>query len=101
MPTNQPGRRRAWPRLLPVFALLLVAVVLAACGAGTPPPPLSTGTPPAAMPATNAPVASVPTLALQPGGKLTGLPVGVDADGNFYRGDLNAAVKMVEFSEFQ
>jgi len=25
----------------------------------------------------------------------------VDADGNFYRGDPNAPVKLVEFSDFQ
>ena len=29
------------------------------------------------------------------------LPVGVDADGNFYRGDPKAPVKLVEFSDFQ
>jgi hypothetical protein len=29
------------------------------------------------------------------------LPAGVDAAGNFYRGDPNAAVKLVEFSDFQ
>lgn len=32
---------------------------------------------------------------------LASLPVGRDADGNFYRGDLNAPVKLVEFSDFQ
>ena len=32
---------------------------------------------------------------------LTNLPVGRDADGNFYRGDPNAAVKLVDYSDFQ
>lgn len=33
--------------------------------------------------------------------ELASLPVGRDADGNFYRGDLNAAIKLVDFSDFQ
>jgi hypothetical protein len=34
------------------------------------------------------------------GGTIT-LPEGVDAEGHFYRGDLNAPIKLVEFSDFQ
>jgi len=33
--------------------------------------------------------------------KLARLQVGVDADGNFYRGDPNAPIKLVDFSDFQ
>ena len=33
--------------------------------------------------------------------KLASLQVGVDADGNFYRGDPNAPIKLVDFSDFQ
>lgn len=33
--------------------------------------------------------------------ELASLPVGRDAEGNFYRGDPNAAVKLVDFSDFQ
>lgn len=32
---------------------------------------------------------------------LASLPMGRDADGNFYRGDPNAAIKLVDFSDFQ
>lgn len=101
MPTNRPSQRSAWPRLLLVLAVLLLALVFAACGPSTPPPPLSTSTPAAVAPGTSAPDALATNSAPQPGSKLTNLPVGVDADGNFYRGDPNAPVKLVEFSEFQ
>ena len=33
--------------------------------------------------------------------ELASLQVGRDADGNFYRGDPNAPVKLVDFSDFQ
>jgi protein-disulfide isomerase len=33
--------------------------------------------------------------------KLASLQVGVDADGNFYRGNPNAPIKLVDFSDFQ
>jgi protein-disulfide isomerase len=45
-------------------------------------------------PPTPTPVAIAPE-------KLASLQVGVDADGNFYRGDPNAPVKLVDFSDFQ
>ena len=51
-----------------------------------------------AAPATTAPVQTAAPQA--PAAKLD-LPVGVDADGNFYRGDPKAAVKLVEYSDFQ
>ena len=45
-------------------------------------------------PPTPTPVAIAPE-------KLAKLQVGVDADGNFYRGDPNAPIKLVDFSDFQ
>ena len=33
--------------------------------------------------------------------KLAGLQVGVDEDGNFYRGDPNAPIRLVDFSDYQ
>ena len=44
--------------------------------------------------ATPTPVAIAPQ-------KLASLQVGVDADGNFYRGDPNAPIKLIDFSDFQ
>jgi hypothetical protein len=37
----------------------------------------------------------------QGGDRPLDLPAGVDAEGNFYLGDPNAPVKMVEWSDFQ
>ena len=45
-------------------------------------------------PPTPTPVAIAPE-------KLASLQVGLDADGNFYRGDPNAPIKLVDFSDFQ
>ncbi len=68
--------------------LLALGLLAAACMPGTPVPPLSTVTAPTA---TSAPPAT----------SASGIQAGVDADGNFYRGNPNAAVKLVEFSDFQ
>jgi protein-disulfide isomerase len=84
--------------------LLLLALVAAACAPSTAPP--ATARPATALPATSAPAVekagpvapSAPTV--QPR-KAVDAPVGVDADGNFYRGNPNAPVKLVEFSDFQ
>jgi protein-disulfide isomerase len=50
--------------------------------------------PPTPAPPTPTPVAIAPE-------KLASLQVGVDADGNFYRGDPNAPIKLTDFSDFQ
>ncbi len=42
-----------------------------------------------------------PTPAAVAANRRTDLPVGVDADGNFYRGDPKATVKLIDFSDFQ
>ena len=91
-------RSRAGLRLLAlVLTLLAAALAIAACAPAAP-----TAAPaPSAAPAAPATTAPVQTAAPQaPAGKLD-LPVGVDADGNFYRGDPKAAVKLVEYSDFQ
>jgi hypothetical protein len=82
-----------------VLAALLLVVALAA-GACTTPTPVS---PTAAAAPTQAPATSAPA-STEAAPKATGtvdLPAGVDANGNFYRGDPNASVKLVEFSDFQ
>jgi len=45
--------------------------------------------------------ASQPTPAPVAAAKRPDLPVGVDADGNFYRGDPKAPIKLMDFSDFQ
>ena len=96
-------RSRAGLRLLALaVALLVVALVGVACAPAAPAAPAATAAPaPSAAPAAPATTAPVQTAAPQaPAGKFD-LPVGVDADGNFYRGDPKAAVKLVEYSDFQ
>ena len=95
------------PRFRPMVALALFAIVLigAACAPATTDPvatsaPMPTVAQPVAPTVAPAqPVANAPTAA-QPSMK-SALPVGVDADGNFYRGDPKAPVKFVDFSDFQ
>ncbi|HEX9114791.1 MAG TPA: thioredoxin domain-containing protein [Anaerolineae bacterium] len=99
------GRRR-WTRLLP--GLLAVAWLAGACApsaapaatptAANPAPQAAVTNAPAA--ATAAPAAAAPT-AVKAQYDASKLPAGVDSDGNFYRGDPKAPVKMVEFSDFQ
>jgi hypothetical protein len=97
------------PRIRPgivILGLMLLLVVLvgAACAPSTPAVPApSTPTQPA--PATSGPAAPkagpvAPGSTTQPS-RPSNLPVGVDADGNFYRGDPKAPVKLVDFSDFQ
>lgn len=104
------GRLSKRPRLSQMNALVLLAIVLigAACAPATSVGPAATSAPapagaqpvaPTAAPAQ--PAANTPIAASQPPAKKADLPVGVDADGNFYRGDPKAPVKLVEFSDFQ
>lgn len=99
------------------LALLLTALVVAACASATPKeqgdaPPAPAAVQPTAQaaPATdglNRPTAPVkagpvaPTTAAAKPGKASEVPMGVDADGNFYRGDPKAPVKLTEYSDFQ
>ncbi len=94
MPLSQPSRRRTGLRLLPVGALLALGLLMAACA--------PSALPPTAAPPQIAPTASIPVANPTPASVTIGdVPVGVDAAGNFYRGDPNAPVKLEEFSEFQ
>lgn len=73
--------------------LLVVALAVGACVTPTPAAPAAT-----TVPATSAPA---PTTASAEPIASSKLPAGVDAEGNFYRGDPNATVKLIEFSDFQ
>jgi len=85
-----------------LLALLVVTLISVACAPTT--PAGSGATAAATQAAQPAPATAAPTAARAPTatvGRLSDLPVGVDAAGNFYRGDPNAAVKLVEWSDFQ
>lgn len=74
------------------LVLLLVALAVAGCAGVTAPVP--TPAPQASTPAPAEQAATAP-------GTAQAIPAGVDAEGNFYRGDPNAAVKLTEWSDFQ
>ncbi len=99
---THPSRPRVRLRLIGLgLALIVVALIGAACVPATLPAPSATNAPaPAVAQPPAATAANTPAAATQPG-KKGDLPVGVDADGNFYRGDPKAAVKFVEFSDYQ
>ncbi|MCD6291608.1 MAG: DsbA family protein [Anaerolineae bacterium] len=91
------------------IALTLAVIGLSGCAATPSAAPL---TPVGKASPTSAPAAvSSPTSApgavkgglkpLPPTGKVDGIPVGFTKDGHAYRGDPNAPVVMVEYSEFQ
>jgi hypothetical protein len=88
------------------LALLVVALVVAACAGAAPiqtpptPAPANDTPAPAAQATQPAESGETPSATTAPGQALD-LQVGVDADGNFYRGDPNAPVKLVEWSDFQ
>ena len=97
MKTHRPGNRGRL-LILPLL-LLVVALVGVACA---PAAPSATAVPaPSAVPAAPATTAPVQAEAPQAPASKLDLPVGVDTDGNFYRGDPKAAVKLVEYSDFQ
>jgi hypothetical protein len=84
--------------------LLIVALAVGACAKPAPVAPAPTSAPAqvTTAPTQAAPATSAP--ANTPGSSpavLANLAVGVDAEGNFYRGDPKAPVKLVEFSDFQ
>ena len=86
-----------------LVCLVLLALTVSGCvgisaPASTPGPQASLPTP--AEQATQQPDATTGAAAANPG-IAQDIPTGVDADGNFYRGDPNAAVKLVEWSDFQ
>ena len=69
------------------FALLLLAACQQPGGNVVP-----TFVPPTPVPTQPPPVSQ---------SQLASLEVGVDAEGNFYRGDPNAPIRLVDFSDFQ
>ncbi len=94
------------------LTLLLVALIAAACFSGLPVGPRRVSPAPTAGATAIQPVPTASPTALVPLGPaaptaaaqtemVSNIPVGVDADGNFYRGNPNAAIKLVEFSDFQ
>lgn len=96
--------RSAHRQSIGLALLITTALILSACGA----PPAAA--PAAARPPTTTPAPSSvppsPTAPPNPGtaipeGSPEEIPTGVDADGNFYRGDPNAEVKLVEWSDFE
>lgn len=79
------------------LAVLAVMLLGTACAPSTPAAPLSTSAPPLATAAQAAQPAATQDAQAKP----LDLPAGVDADGNFYLGDPDAPVKLMEFSDFQ
>jgi hypothetical protein len=92
-------RNQGPARLLLLAALLTIAVAMGACVVPAPATPAATTAPTEVAPATSAPT-QAPAASAEPAGPAKG-NVGVDAEGHFYRGDPNAAVKLIEFSDFQ
>ena len=94
------SRRSVAPRYaILALALIVIGLFASACA---PAAPQATQAPQPA--ATVAPATSAPAPTAATGGEPAAkgeIPVGVDAEGNFYRGDPKAAVKLVEFSDFQ
>lgn len=94
------------PQFRPRRALVcLVLLALAVSGCVGISAPVSTPAPQASLPApaeqaAQQPDATTGAATANPAGTKD-IPAGVDADGNFYRGDPNAAVKLVEWSDFQ
>lgn len=89
------GPRLWWSGL----AVALVALVGVACAPASPAPQPSPAPHATAVAAPSAaPATAAATSA--PGGSVE-LQAGVDAEGNFYRGDPNAPVRLVEYSDFQ
>jgi hypothetical protein len=91
----------------PVFGLaallVVIALVLGACTTPTPAAPAATTVSATSAPAQAAPATSAPAetpVSSQPIAS-SKLPAGVDTEGAFYRGDPKAAVKLIEFSDFQ
>ena len=85
------------------FAVILwiVVMVCAACGASAPASPAA-GSASAKATALPAPTtATSKASAASVSGMMGDVPVGVDSEGHFYRGNRMATVKMSEFTDFQ
>jgi len=101
----KPFRSRAW--LIPiglVLVLIVVAAIVLSNGAhGTPTPTISEATSVPTQAATQpAPATQAATaVSATAGSPNADVPMGIDANGDFYRGDPNAPVKLIEYSDFQ
>ena len=94
-------RTRGPTGLFSVAALLLVvALALGACAKPAPQGPAATTTD-VPKPTELAPTSAPANTPASEAAATSNLPVGVDAEGNFYKGDPKASVKLVEFSDFQ
>lgn len=92
---------------LALLSVLLAMLAVTACAPALPSLPQNIALPTAPQPTAVPPTVAAPATAREqagpfaPGAKASAAPMGVDADGNFYRGDPQAPVKLVEFSDFQ
>lgn len=85
-----------------VAILWTVVMVCAACGAATPASPAASSAPARATALPASTVVSGKAAAAAPASNMMGdVPVGVDSEGHFYRGNRMATVKMSEFTDFQ
>ena len=84
------------PKRFVYLGLLIVALMVAACSPKATPAPTATPVPP-----TNTPAPAATTAVLIP--TITGgeVPMGFTEEGTPYRGNPNAAVTLLEFSDFQ
>ena len=97
------ARRRFASLLVCLVALALAGCVpiapVAPATATQPPAPADTAAPPTVTPAPAAPVETAPTDA--PAVSAEDIPTGVTAEGYFYRGNPDAPVELVEWSDFE
>ena len=114
---------RWWFRGMTLLLAVGIVLGLARCGRDRAQQPPATASIPSVREATSEGTASIPTVTvkttptraprsavevsqeglqpLSPTGELDGIPVGFTRDGHAYRGNPEAAVVMVEYSEFQ
>jgi len=76
------------------LGLLITALIVAACSPKATPEPTATSLPPTDTPA---PTATTGGPALSEGE----VPMGFTEEGSPYRGNLNASVTLLEYSDFQ
>ncbi len=84
------------------LGLLIVALMVAACSPKATPAPTATPKPTATpVPPTNTPAPAATTEVLIPTISVGEVPMGFTEEGTPYRGNPNAAVILLEFSDFQ
>jgi protein-disulfide isomerase len=84
------------------LGLLIAALIVTACGPKATPAPTATPKPTATLlPPTSTPKPTATTAVLTPPTTGAKVPMGFTEDGSPYRGNPNASVTLVEYSEFQ